>query len=86
MIGKQVIRDEVMKNEFLTKAKQNIKAAEVLLENELYDALANRAYYAALHAAVAALANIGIKTDDRISHETTQANFSAELIQRRKPY
>ncbi|MCP4110226.1 MAG: HEPN domain-containing protein [Desulfobacteraceae bacterium] len=75
-----------MKQEFITKAKQNLKAAELLFENELYDASANRAYYAALHAAVAALANIGIKADDRISHETTQANFSGELIRRRKIY
>jgi len=74
-----------MKNEFILKAKENLKAAELLFENGLYNASANRSYYAALHAAVAALAAIGIKSEP-ISHKTTQANFSAELIQRRKVY
>lgn len=74
-----------MKKEFLTKAKQNIRGAELLFENELYDASANRAYYAALQVAVAALAHAGIKTD-RVSHERTQANFTAELIRKRKVY
>ncbi|OQY57621.1 MAG: hypothetical protein B6245_16140 [Desulfobacteraceae bacterium 4572_88] len=45
----------------------------------------NRSYYAALHAAVAALSVAVIRTE-RISHETTQSNFSAELIRRRKIY
>ncbi|HAO19809.1 MAG TPA: hypothetical protein DCQ37_04505 [Desulfobacteraceae bacterium] len=74
-----------MKNEFILKAKENLKAAELLFENGLYNASANRSYYAALHAAVAALTTIGIKSEP-ISHKTTQANFSAELIQRRKVY
>ncbi|OQX11811.1 MAG: hypothetical protein BWK80_44370 [Desulfobacteraceae bacterium IS3] len=74
-----------MKNEFILKAKENLKAAELLFENGLYNASANRSYYAALHAAVAALTTIGIKYEP-ISHKTTQANFSAELIQRRKVY
>lgn len=77
-----------MKHEFFTKAQENLKAAEVLFENGLYNATANRAYYAALHAAIAALADIGIKVDigERISHQTTHSNFSTELIQRRKNY
>ncbi len=74
-----------MKKEFLGKAEQNLRAAELLFENGLYDASANRSYYAALHAAVVALSNAGIKTE-RISHETTQSNFSAELIRKRKIY
>ncbi|MDM8523285.1 HEPN domain-containing protein [Desulfococcaceae bacterium HSG8] len=74
-----------MKQEFITKAKQNLKAAELLFENGLYDASANRAYYAALHVAVAALANAGVNTD-RIKHETIQANFSSELVRKRKIY
>ncbi len=74
-----------MKKEFLAKARQNLRAAELLSENGLYDASANRSYYAALHAAVAALSSAGIRTE-RISHETTQSNFSAELIRKRKIY
>ncbi|MDM8522305.1 HEPN domain-containing protein [Desulfococcaceae bacterium HSG8] len=74
-----------MKKEFLRKAEQNLRAAELLFENGLYDASTNRSYYAALHAAVAALSGAGIKTE-RISHETTQAKFAAELIRRRKIY
>jgi len=60
-----------MKKEFLAKAEQNLRAAELLFENGLYDASANRSYYAALHAAVAALSGAGIKTE-RISHDTVQ--------------
>jgi uncharacterized protein (UPF0332 family) len=72
-------------NEFIVKAKENLKAAELLLENGLHNASANRSYYAALHAAVAALSAIGIRSEP-ISHKAVQANFSAELIQRRKVY
>ncbi len=74
-----------MKSEFLAKARENLKAAEVLFENHLYNASANRAYYAAFHAAIAALADVGI-TMDQISHEAVQSNFVVELTQRRKIY
>ena len=74
-----------MKKEFLDKAKENLKAAELLFDNQLYNASVNRAYYAAFQAAIAALANISIEIE-RISHEATQANFAIELIQRRKIY
>jgi len=73
-----------MKHEFLTKAKENITAATLLFDNELYNACANRVYYAAFHAAIAALANIGMDTVH--SHEATQAHFVTELIRRRKVY
>ncbi len=36
------------KNEFLTKAKENLRAAQICFENGLYNACANRFYYAAL--------------------------------------
>ena len=78
----------LMKYEFFTKAQENIKAAELLFENGLYNASANRAYYAVFHAAIAALAAVGINVDvgDRSSHQTTHSNFATELIQRRKMY
>ncbi len=58
-----------MKNEFLTKAKENIEAATLLFDNELYNDCANRTYYAGFHAAIAVLADIGINTVH--SHEAT---------------
>ncbi len=54
-------------------------------DSGLYNACANRVYYAALQAAVAALAHRGIKRD-KIDHGQIQADFNAELIQRRKIY
>ncbi|MBI1923224.1 HEPN domain-containing protein [Candidatus Poribacteria bacterium] len=46
----------MMKEKFLERAKENLKAAHLLFDNALYNAMANRAYYAASHAAIAALA------------------------------
>jgi len=43
--------------EFLNKAKENLTAARICFDNGLYNACANRSYYAALHAVVAALAH-----------------------------
>ncbi len=52
-----------MKSEFFTKAKENIKTAEILFEHQLYNASANRAYYAAFQAAIAALTAMDIVAD-----------------------
>jgi len=71
--------------EFLNKAKENLTAAQVCFENGLFNACANRAYYAALQAAIAALAHKGIRRD-KIDHGQVQADFSNELINRRKIY
>ncbi|MCP4661272.1 MAG: HEPN domain-containing protein [bacterium] len=70
---------------FTAKASENLRAAELLFESQLYNACSNRAYYAALHAAVAALAKDGIHFD-RVDHSAVQARFSGELIRRRKVY
>jgi uncharacterized protein (UPF0332 family) len=72
-------------NEFILKAEENLKAAELLFENGLYNASANRAYYASLQGASAALANAGIILK-QIDHKATHVNFATELIQRRKIY
>lgn len=74
-----------MRDEFLTKARENLQAAEILFEHRLYNAAVNRAYYAAFQAAIAALADQGIVIE-RQSHAAIQANFATELIQRRKRY
>jgi len=71
--------------EFLNKAKENLTAAQVCFDNGLFNACANRAYYSALQAAIAALAHRGIKRD-KIDHGQVQADFSSELINRRKIY
>ncbi|HEW97522.1 MAG: hypothetical protein DRR16_17145 [Candidatus Parabeggiatoa sp. nov. 3] len=75
-----------MKNEFLAKAKENIVVATWAYENGHYNASANRGYYAAFQAAIAALANAGIINLHRISHSGVQSLFATELIRRRKIY
>ena len=74
-----------MKLIFATKVRENIEAAELLYDNQKYNACVNRAYYAAFQAAIAGLLNAGM-TIDRISHEALQAKFNGELIRRRKIY
>ncbi len=74
-----------MKTEFLLKSQENLKAAELLLANQLYNASANRAYYAVFQAAIAALAKIGLESEHQ-NHHRIQSNFVAELIQKRKVY
>jgi len=44
-----------MKAVFLANAKSNIRAAQLLFDHQMYDDSVNRAYYAAFHAALAAL-------------------------------
>ena len=74
-----------MKQDFLEKAKENLEAARLLFDAGLHNASANRAYYAAFHAAIAALSDASIKTDNK-KHANVQAQFSGELIRRRKVY
>jgi uncharacterized protein (UPF0332 family) len=74
-----------LKSEFIVKAKENLNAAELLFENKLYNASANRSYYAAFHAAITALSKEGFETE-RISHEAAQSFFAGELIKRKKKY
>jgi uncharacterized protein (UPF0332 family) len=50
--------------EFLTKARENLQAAEQAFSEGLYNASANRAYYAAFQAAIAALAA------ENVTHES----------------
>ncbi len=72
-----------MGKEFLEKAEENLKAAQLLLENGLYNAAVNRAYYAAFQAAVFALKKFGFDFE-RLSHTSVQALFNGELIGRKK--
>jgi len=70
---------------FLNKAKENLKIAQLSLEHECYNACANRAYYAAFQAAVAALADKGIKSEKN-EHAWVQSEFCLRLIKRQKVY
>lgn len=70
---------------FIQKAQNSLLAAELLLANGWFDEVANRAYYAAFHAARAALEKAGISTDG-LSHERIQAEFARTLIHRQKFY
>jgi len=74
-----------LKHEFLNKAKESLKSAEILFENSLYDDCVSRAYYAAFRAAIVALAEYGIKSENN-DHKWLQATFTRELIHRRKIY
>lgn len=71
-----------MINLFLDRAKENLKAAELLFNDDLFNASANRAYYSAFHIAIAALYSIGIVPT--IDHRTIQTLFSDNFFNRRK--
>jgi uncharacterized protein (UPF0332 family) len=74
---------------FLEKAEENLAAATSELRAGRYNASANRAYYAAFHAAICALARVGIRPPGREGywgHDFVQAQFSGQLINRRKLY
>ena len=70
---------------FLKKAQDNLGLAKYCFENGFYDVAANRAYYAAFQAAVAALAVEGI-ANPKPEHKWTQSTFNGELVKRRKIY
>ena len=71
-----------MKESFLKRAKENLKAAELLFDNGLFNASANRAYYSAFHAIIVVLINNGLSPE--IDHRKALSLFSSELINRRK--
>lgn len=74
-----------MNNEFFLKAHENLLAAQLLLEHGYYQASANRAYYAAFHAAIARLSCHGM-TNEKHDHGWVQANFNNEFIHKSKCY
>ena len=74
-----------MKTEFFDKANANLTVAQMCFDSGFYDACANRAYYAAFQAAIAALADRGI-IRDKADHKKVQADFSEKLIKRQKIY
>jgi len=75
-----------LKLEFLNKAEENLKIAQISFDNECYNACANRAYYASFQAAIAALTDKGFLSKGRNDHKWVQAEFSEKLIKRQKVY
>ncbi len=73
-----------MKEVFLARAKENIAAAAELFASEKYNASANRAYYAAFHAAISALMHYGHTPE--IDHKPVQALFNRLFIYERKVF
>lgn len=72
---------------FVIKATESLDGAESEFANRRFDNCANRAYYACYQAAVAALIREGIRSPGRRwGHDTVQALFVGELINRRKRY
>ena len=72
---------------FLLKGEESLAGAESEFVNGRYDNAANRCYYACFQAAVAALAREGIvPARDQWGHAFVQAQFSGELVYRRKSY
>ncbi len=74
-----------MKQEFLNKAEENLKIAQMSFEHECYNACANRAYFASFQAAIAALISRGAGRG-KFDHKWVQAEFSEKLIKRKKIY
>ena len=72
----------MMKDIFLQKAIENLKAAEVLFELDLFNASANRAYYAVFHVATFYLLLKGFSPS--ISHRNVLSMFVNEFINKKK--
>jgi uncharacterized protein (UPF0332 family) len=72
---------------FWDKALEKIDSAASELVNRRYNAAANRAYYAVFHAAIVALLRSGIQPPGaQWEHGFVQAQFSGQLVTRRKAY
>ncbi len=69
----------------MDKAKENLNIAQLSFEMECYNACANRAYFAAFQAAVAALSAQGIQSGKN-DHAWVQSEFNLQLIKRKKIY
>jgi uncharacterized protein (UPF0332 family) len=73
-----------MEHSFLARAKENLADAESAFEAGRYNTSANRAYYAAFHAAIEALRHFGYPVV--VDYSRVQAAFSQYLINRRKVF
>ena len=74
---------------WLAKAQESLMTAESEFVNARYNSCANRCYYAAFQAAIAALLQAGMRPREpqgAWGHAFVQAQFAGELVNRRKRY
>ena len=75
---------------YLHKADQSLAGAESEFVNNRFNNCANRCYYGAFQAAIAALMREGLAPsggpEGEWSHKFVQASYAGELIRRRKRY
>lgn len=72
---------------WIDKSTENLAAAQLCYDNGLFNACANRLYYAMFHAGVAVLIKHGVLPPPKnIGHDWVQSNFSGQLIHRRKVF
>ena len=70
--------------DYLKKAENSLKAAQLCSDNGLYDDAANRSYFAVLQIAIGLLRKHSLFPVTRRLHAWVQANFSKEFIRKRK--
>ena len=74
----------------MAKARQNLEAADAELQAGRNDVSASRSYYAAFHAAIAALLGAGIRPMGRGSprwkHDFVRSRFEGLLVHRQHRY
>jgi uncharacterized protein (UPF0332 family) len=73
-----------LKETFLNLAKENILAAELLFDNNMFNASANRAYYAAFHIAIVYLFEKAF--EPKIDHKNVLSLFINEFINKKKTF
>ena len=72
---------------WMDKANENLTAAQLCCDQGLFNACANRLYYAMFHAGIAALLKNSVSLPPKnIGHGWVQSNFSGQLIHRRKVF
>ena len=74
---------------YLDKAEDNLAAAQSEFINRRYDVSASRSYFACFQAAVYALIRAGIRpraASGQWGHDFVQAEFSGQLVNRRRLY
>lgn len=67
----------------LERAQATLKAAQLCLREHLYDSAANRAYFAAFQAAIAALEKHGSRRNEW-THKGVHSDFIHFFVRRRK--
>jgi uncharacterized protein (UPF0332 family) len=72
--------------EYLEKARSNLRVAEMACDAGEDDPAVSRAYYAVFHAEIAALLKLTDFRPSRWDHDRVQAEFNRRLIHARKVF